>query len=192
LADARVGPIRADNQVIARAHAVAELDVSCRAQRTHRGAETHGDAGVAYGAGDNVVQRRAHHADACRILRAVEARQLHHALHLAVLIAIDHLRIAEARGDAGFEQPDRFQRAQGRPLHRDADAEHLPGGMKLDQFDRAARSLERGREHHAGEPGTDDEDLHEPATRYAMPPTISNAPATERTLNTSSRSTAAP
>ena len=93
-------------------------------------------------------------------MRPVQARQLDDAFHFAVRIAVHHLRIAEARADAPLEQPDRFQRAQRRSLHRDADAEHIPRRMQLDEVDLDVRALERGREHHAREARTDDQHFH--------------------------------
>jgi hypothetical protein len=105
------------------------------------------------------VQGLAHHTHGRRIVRTVQARHIDGSGDVSIRVAGFELRVAETDLHAAIEQVYHLQRAQRRSLQRDADAEHRPLRIQLDDLDLDPGALQSEGERHAGDTAADDKDF---------------------------------
>jgi hypothetical protein len=156
LADARADAVGADDDVVAGARAVGQLDLWA-VERLHRRAEAHLDADLLRGAEQDRVQRPAQHADRAGVLGAGEPRQVRRRAAGARRVVVAELGHAEAGLDDRVEQPERPERAQRGGLQRDARARDRPLGLVVGDEHLHAAATERPGQRQAADATADDE-----------------------------------
>jgi hypothetical protein len=157
LADPRADAVGADEQVVAPARAVRQLDLG-PVERLHRRAEAHPRAGLLRGAQQDRVQRPPQDPDRAGVLGPGEPREVRGRTQRARRVVVLEAGHPEPRPDHGVEEAERLQRAQRRRLQDDARARDRPLRLVVDDVHLDAPPAERAGERQTADAAADDQD----------------------------------
>src|SRR6185437_1045042 len=139
------------------------------AQRVDRGAETDRHGGRFARTEQDRMKDRPHDAQAGGPVRAQEARDLRLADDLACGIAGEmEIAVIEALLGAAVQHADGIERAQGRPAQRDAEAEHGPVAVLLDDLGVDSDAPQPRAERQPRDAAADDQDTPD-AAHHSLP-----------------------